>query len=57
MLLSQFELYLPRRDSLQYPARYRYSFDMKDNINEEIFSNMPEVPGRFTGLGIKKMPA
>ena len=25
MLLSQFELYLPRRDSLQHPARYRYS--------------------------------
>ena len=31
--------------------------DMKENINEEIFPNMPEVPGRFTGLGIKKMPA
>ena len=24
--------------------------DMKDNINEEIFSNMPEVPGRSTVL-------
>ena len=57
MLLSQFELYLPRRDSLQHPARTGIVLDMKDNINEEIFSNMPEIPGRFTGLGIKKMPA
>ena len=50
MLLSKFELYLPRRDSLQHPARTGIVLDMKDNINEEIFSNMPEVPGRFTGL-------